>query len=195
MGPDTRVSNGLVTSFQGPHVPETSAVTSPKSQRGKTEHHLIVPLFPLGVFLGSLSHIVAGVRKQTPRRPGKQRLLRWAAGNRVPGNSSGSRAVWAEARWAWSLHQARQLFVLDKPQTAPGLKSAIQERGRGVDKGGAQPFGTTLSALPGAECRPGVRPVSHHQTTQKDGCGVTSQGEGKGAQEREESLLTKASDE
>lgn len=70
MGPDTRVSNGLVTSFQGPHVPETSAVTSPKSQRGKTEHGLIVPLFPLGVFLGSLSHIVAGVRKQTPRRPG-----------------------------------------------------------------------------------------------------------------------------
>lgn len=63
--------------------------------------------------------------------------------------------VWAEALGAWSLHQARPVFVLDKPQTAPGLKSSIQVRGRGADRGGAQLFGITPWPLPGAECGPG----------------------------------------
>lgn len=35
------------------------------------------------------------------------------------------RIVWAEACRVWSLHQARPVFVLDKPQAAPGFKSSI----------------------------------------------------------------------
>lgn len=131
-GPNTRVSNCLGTSFQGPHVPETSTVTSPKSQRGKTAHCLIGPLFPLGVFLGSLSHISAGLRKQTPRQPGRQGV-EMGCRNRVPANSTVSLVATA---LSGQKHvgpgvsiTARPVFVLDNTtdsvQTAPGLESSI----------------------------------------------------------------------
>lgn len=141
MGPDNRVSNCLGTSFQGPHVPETSTATSPKSQRGKTAYCLISPLFPVGVFLGSLSHISAGLRKQTPRQPGRQGV-EVGCRNRVPVNSTVSLAATA---LSGQKHvgpgvsiRARPVFVLDNTtdsvQTVAGLKSSILEGRRGTDK-------------------------------------------------------------
>lgn len=136
MGPDNRVSNCLGTSFQGPHVPETSTVTSPKSQRGKTAHCLIGPLFPLGVFLGSLSHISAGLRKQTPRQPGRQGV-EMGCRNRVLSLAATALSGQKHVGPGVSI-RARPVFVLDNTtdsvQTAPGPKSSIREGRRGTDK-------------------------------------------------------------
>lgn len=167
----TRQQSFQLPSYFLPRTPcsRNSCSHFPKAPVRKDSTRLIGPLFPLGVFLGSLSHIAAGVRKQTPRQPGKQRLLRW--GCREPGaweilGLLGCHSiVWAEACGAWSLRQARPVFVLDKPQTAPGLKSSIQEAGRGADMGGAQLFRTAPLSLPGAECRSGVRPCTVSDNT------------------------------
>ena len=64
-GPDNRTPNGLGTSFQGPRIPETFSVTSPKSQRGKRASHLISPLLPLEVFIGTPFPTALPGRKQT----------------------------------------------------------------------------------------------------------------------------------
>ena len=66
-GPDNRTPNCLGTSFQGPRIPETSSVTSPKSGRGKRAAHLIGLLLPLEVFIGTPFPTAPGEETDTGR--------------------------------------------------------------------------------------------------------------------------------
>lgn len=190
MGPDNRVANCLVTSFQGPHVPETSTVTSPKSPRGKTAHCLIGPRFPLGVFLGSLSHIAAGVRKRTPRQPGRQGW-RWAAGTGCLGiPRSPGLPPHCLGRSMWGLEspsgQGQCLFKI-KPQTQSDSSRPQELYPRGEKRLIKRRPALCDNTIDTSWCRvqAGGRPVSHHHRTQRVGCGVISQREGKRGQEGE----------